>query len=787
MNRLWLYSDSHMLYTWRRRLGLLLVLLVIGASPVQASENLTGNLAADFPWSQGNSDGFGSQFNESIYSMAVFQNRLYAGASNPSTGAQLWRSPEGQTWSQVSAGWQSDPHNTYLLSMHDQVDEILTFGTYNENTGGEIWQYDGYATWTQLNSDGFGDANNIGLWTISQDFYNQFFVGTYNLVSGAEVHYYQSGAWSQINSDGFGDANNQVATSMLVLEDYDLLVGTLNVITGAEVWRWNGSSWGQVNSNGFGDADNQAALSIGVFNDQQYVGTYNVNGAEIWRYNEVSSGWQNVAAGGFGDPDNTGVWILYPFGGYLYAGTENANSGAQVWRTANGSDWEPVMFAGFSNANNLAILSLQGFGHRLFAGTNNSTSGTEIWHSEPLGSDPSFQISSVPVDAVYPDGAFNPFWGQYLVVWQNYNPGSEDISAQRLTSEGQLVNPSFFVSTGMGAQRTWPQIAFDTDLQRFLVVWQQYEAGTISLRSQLVTASGTKLGDVNLLKSISSSDAGLMLQQLVYSPVSDDFVVLYTIHDDSYSEGGVNAMTLNPNGQLAVDNIVVRPMTLDSYIFSASLDWNHAHNECLVTWSEMEGVELDVFGRIVELATPDVLDAAFKISTNRDDFEDNFPNVAAMGGQPTGKGTYLVTWTSFDALSPTYDMNYTIYGRKLDGDGNFLGSTFPISVQPAHQSCSISAANEGAGLFFTGYSTDYDDYSDFPFIHGRFLPNYGGSVSAETWLGNRYKSFGCALPVSGGIGEFLVLSSSLAPGESHAQIHGSPVSYRRVYLPFVRR
>ena len=53
-------------------------------------------------WSQVNSNGFNGDVNNSaVDTMAVFSNKLYVGVRNTTTGAEIWSSSNGTTWSEV--------------------------------------------------------------------------------------------------------------------------------------------------------------------------------------------------------------------------------------------------------------------------------------------------------------------------------------------------------------------------------------------------------------------------------------------------------------------------------------------------------------------------------------------------------------------------------------------------------------------------------------------------------------------------------------------------------------
>ena len=54
------------------------------------------------------------------------------------------------------------------------------------------------------------------------------------------------------------------------------------------------------------------------------------------------SGWRQSNFSGFGNTANTNISALEVFSGQLYAGTWN-NNGAQVWRSVDGSSWSQFM------------------------------------------------------------------------------------------------------------------------------------------------------------------------------------------------------------------------------------------------------------------------------------------------------------------------------------------------------------------------------------------------------------------------------------------------------------
>jgi len=96
-----------------------------------------GITSADFI--QVNENGFGTNINITIQAMKIFNNYLYAGTENLTTGSEIWRSFDGHHWTNISQA-----SNGFGDGNNDRLDTLVTFngqlfaGTYNWNTGCEV-------------------------------------------------------------------------------------------------------------------------------------------------------------------------------------------------------------------------------------------------------------------------------------------------------------------------------------------------------------------------------------------------------------------------------------------------------------------------------------------------------------------------------------------------------------------------------------------------------------------------------------------------------------------------
>jgi len=93
--------------------------------------------------------GFGNWRLWKVDGLTTFQGQLYAWTWTTNWvvwanegGVEVWRSPDGLTWTQVNQGGFGDPYNwvVHLDVGVTQYKGALYFGTLNDATGGQIWR-----------------------------------------------------------------------------------------------------------------------------------------------------------------------------------------------------------------------------------------------------------------------------------------------------------------------------------------------------------------------------------------------------------------------------------------------------------------------------------------------------------------------------------------------------------------------------------------------------------------------------------------------------------------------
>jgi hypothetical protein len=130
--------------------------------------------------------GFGTAENFAISSLAAFEGYLYAGLWNPQ-GVQIWRSPNGSDWEQIS--WIGSPSVGNTNNALEVYADQLYLVVQNDSTGLEVWRTANGIDWEQVGYAGFGDGNNqMSYWDNAVTvFKGNLYIATNNFATGGEV------------------------------------------------------------------------------------------------------------------------------------------------------------------------------------------------------------------------------------------------------------------------------------------------------------------------------------------------------------------------------------------------------------------------------------------------------------------------------------------------------------------------------------------------------------------------------------------------------------------------
>ena len=390
----------------------------------------------------------------------------------------------------------------------------------------------------------------------------------------------------------------------------------------------------------------------------------------------------------------------------------------------------------------------------------------------PIGG--TFVIRNDPgLAEVYPAVAYNRQRQEYLVVWYNDRPDYPDIQAQRLRWDGTPIGGPFYIATG-AVQRRYPAVAWDSNHDRYLVVWEQKESSGTGIRGRLVSGAGQVLGESDIAISEMPYVWYGFRPAVAYAYVSDRYLVVWKRSVSGSISSDIAGQVISGAGTLDGDNLVIALGTWDYSHDYPALAYDRRVDEFLVAWEryDKDAHIYDICAqRMTGSGTPlgsPFLIAYYTINSTR-------PAVAVATGVDPG-GQYLVVWELQYAPG-----DKDIYGRPVTGDGTMLPG-FYISWADAIDETSPAVA----GTYYSQhYLVTWKRPHNPPFIweviRGRSVPASASPLGLEKHVGGVL--VGRPAVAEGWPGDFLVVFDDQPLGADrgiYGRLWGS-----RVYLPLV--
>ena len=352
-------------------------------------------------------------------------------------------------------------------------------------------------------------------------------------------------------------------------------------------------------------------------------------------------------------------------------------------------------------------------------------------------------ISEQGLNAKHPAVAYNTYRNQYLVVWYNDRPGNDDIQGQKLDRNGKPLGGKFFISAGAGHDRRYPDIAYDSKNDQYLVVWEDYDNASMvpgyGIHARRISGTGEVMDANDIVVRGKGSIYSAAQPAVEYAYTSNNFLVVWseTFHPSPLQKD-IYGQVIGINGALQGNMILISDDTGDGdYRTNPDVAYNRHANRFLVIFSHryhvhpiwgITGQQLtgagDLWGTdfIIELCSANAGTAkvaALPSSPTDDKFmvtyeleyepannniismlikENGDLNMGSKGytasaglnetlpaiGSNENSNNYLITWKQPDPDSMIPYMN--IMGRKRTHDGTYLGSNEYIAGEFAGMS-----------------------------------------------------------------------------------------------------
>jgi len=323
----------------------------------------------------------------------------------------------------------------------------------------------------------------------------------------------------------------------------------------------------------------------------------------------------------------------------------------------------------------------------------------------------------------YPDVAYDPYNGKYLIVWSQYNS-----SASRWEIYGRIIpwdildtNTPFLIASWNDLNLQIPAVAFGynplTGIYKYMVVWQTSSVGTEALQGigrRPVSVDGTPLGSVSYIDPGPNHD----FPDITFNVATTEYLVVWEAPGDSSGSGidifgrrldldGVNqGIAISINSSVNDDK---RPAVTTNTQHRYLVVWQYDYWGAGTDW-DIKGQFLDVNGNKVG-GVQSIAETVVNETS---------PAVAASGGIEE----YLTVWQKETASEKG------IWGRLLYTDLSMLPS-FEIAPPAGGDNENPAAGCHNSGYFVT-YSRDIFDLNIHADIYGRMLLER--AINPGLWL-----------------------------------------------------
>ncbi|MFA5102385.1 MAG: DUF2341 domain-containing protein, partial [Candidatus Thermoplasmatota archaeon] len=313
-------------------------------------------------------------------------------------------------------------------------------------------------------------------------------------------------------------------------------------------------------------------------------------------------------------------------------------------------------------------------------------------------------------DAYHAENPCNAFGaGKYFVVWEE-NPANQPLNRYESDIKGALLYPNgtvqmrFSICTATGGQFD-PQVAYDSQSNRFLVVWADARLGfdDYDVRGRLYNSLGYPVGTDFPI----AYDALYQGNPWLCSDNLGRFFVAYE-HGDSASLGpfSLYAYRVTSEGTIIQPRITlaVGSPTVD-YIFPA-VSFNAKTGRYCITWNDgdvsvdptsRESYDGNIWGKI--------------LSTNGAVMKDNFIIEAGTSFIRSVSVPYFDTMF-FVAYDGTVAANQDIYGRMIAANGTVMTLRQELS-DGSSQNVDWNDLAVGAGKLFVTWEDERDLVSQY--------------------------------------------------------------------------
>jgi len=341
--------------------------------------------------------------------------------------------------------------------------------------------------------------------------------------------------------------------------------------------------------------------------------------------------------------------------------------------------------------------------------------------------------------------AYNDDLDEYLVVWSDYRGSSlyGNIYGQLVSSDGVPRGDNFVIRYEAGSNLVFPDVAYDTNNQRYLVVWEDDDENDVE--GQLLDQNGNAVGVTFNVLDGGDSDPAAKPSVAFHPPTSTYFVAYRRGTLGNYD---IEGRRVSANGSVFATEYAICTETGDQTNPDVSVN-PAAGGDFLIVWEDGRAAADRIYGtRLYD--TTWFLGTEFVISAHATEARTN----PAVAFSPDAD-EWLVVFER-DASSDSQ-----IVGRRVTSAGAVTGANFGICGDAEDQTEPAVAYNTDNDQFLVVWRDERDAATTD--IYGRRVASGGGTAGAVFAINAASGTqFGPAVAASPAAPGYLVLFTNLS-------------------------
>ena len=303
-----------------------------------------------------------------------------------------------------------------------------------------------------------------------------------------------------------------------------------------------------------------------------------------------------------------------------------------------------------------------------------------------------------PIGHIYPDLAYDPQTGAYLMVFNDYAGSSVgEIWGRMINADGTPSGNYFPIASNAGYDP--PAVAYDSANHVFLVVWN---TDNYDIHGRFVNNAGELQGTGSITICNQADDQ--YGPKVAFDSNPGRFLVAWV--DLRGSSENIYGQLVDSTGPVGTATDVNFPLSNTDYAYEPAVASDSANNRFLVTWTD----DGDIKGQLVNTdGSP--FGSEIPISVSPSAFAKN-----SAIGYDSINGQFLVVWND-NRYNETSNMD--IFGQFVSSAGSLTGSNFDITLANGFQGYPSLAFNSFFNRFLVVW-TDYRSGANYD-IWGRII------------------------------------------------------------------